>query len=108
MATFEPNSKLDLVQTCLGEVTALLNKANIKLREEDLDDAKLTTAYKDGLDIGAKDDVKKAFQLLFWLGITHFGLPLPAELDDADIDIVNPDIRQRRVAVVPEPDPIVV
>lgn len=87
------NTKRNIVIKSMAEVENRIHSANNKLREELDPENKLNTTYKDGLDQGAKDDLKEAVQIFRWLIEDEFSLTPPAAFTDTDIDNLDLDIR---------------
>ena len=87
------NTKKEIVLTINIEIQKRIRAANAKLQDELNIEGKFNTAYIDSLDNSAKTDMKEAVQLFRWLIENEFGLTPPSAFTDAEIDIINIEIR---------------
>ena len=79
-----------------GAVSYIINELQNAVTDfhEELDkDNKLKTTYISARDGSAKTHADSAIRMLRWLYETEFGLTPPAPLSDAEVDVIDPDIR---------------
>jgi len=95
----EPNDKIDLVRGALDYIEIKFRAARRDLSDEANPDSegRLDDVYVAGRDAAAKTNVLEGIQMLRWLIEDHFGLSPPAAYTDAEVDAINPRIRQKDV-----------
>ena len=79
-----------------GAVSYIINKLQDALtdfHEELNEETKFSTTHISGRDSSAKTHADNAIKMLRWLYETEFGLVPPSPNTDAEVDVINPDIR---------------
>jgi len=88
-----PQTKRRKVGNLLSEIRNDITTAKNALRIEERDDPKFTQTYKDGRDAVAKASIANTVRMLGWL-LGDLGITPPTAYTDAEIDAINPNIRQ--------------
>jgi len=87
----DKSKKIQLVNAYMK---AKLQEVNLKLhREEDPEDI-FDDTFKGTLDASAKADEGDIIKMLRWLA-DNLGFTVPIAFTDAEVDAINPDIRQK-------------
>lgn len=89
-----PQDKKLKIELVNNYIQSKLQGVNRKLdREEDREDI-FDDTYKGTLDASVKQDEGDVIQMLRWLA-DNLGFTVPAAYSDAEVDAINPKIRQK-------------
>lgn len=87
------NTKTNLASIAISYITSELNTAREDFIEEENRDAKLDATYVSARDGSAKTHVDNAIRLMRWMYEVEFGLTPPAPYTDAEVDLLDVNIR---------------
>jgi hypothetical protein len=88
-----PQDKKVKIELILGYLRGKIGDARTKLHEETNPGGKYDATYVSGLDASVKSDIGDIIKMLRWLAINE-SFAVPTEFLDAEVDAINPEIRQ--------------
>ena len=89
-----PQDKKKKIELVNAYMKGKLQEVNLKLQRETNPNGIYDATFVAGLDTSAKQDEGDIIQMLRWLADNE-GFTVPAAFSDAEVDAINPKIRQK-------------